>query len=119
MAIDGNPTTWWHTQFKEEVKTHPHTITINLGKQTRFDGLACEARADGGTHGLLTHFEIHISTDGQSYTKIAEPTFPDNTRRLAVAFDPVEAQYVRLVTRGSADGSFASIAELDLFGLKQ
>ena len=116
MAIDGNSTTWWHTQFEDNEETHPHELTVNLGKTVRLDGLASEARNDRGIHGVLTHFEIHVSSDGQSYTKIAEPKFPKDVRDLVVAFEPVDARYVKLVTRGSVDGTFASIAELNFYG---
>jgi arylsulfatase A-like enzyme len=117
-AIDRDPSTWWHSQFVGEVKTHPHELVVDLRKVYRVDGLACEARSDGCAHGILIRFEIHVSTDGQTYTKIAEPSFPKGTRNLAVAFDPVAARFIKLVTLDSVDGTFGSIAELDLFGVQ-
>ncbi|WP_372808796.1 sulfatase-like hydrolase/transferase [Pontiella sp.] len=116
MAIDGNPGTWWHSQFKPSNVPHPHELVIDLGQPVEIDGLGCLARNDGVGTGTLSGYEVYVSTDLKSFKKVAAPTFAEPPFNGVVAFAPVKARYIKLKTLGSANGKFAAVAEIDLYG---
>jgi arylsulfatase A-like enzyme len=115
MAIDGSPDTWWHSQFKPSTVPHPHELVIDLGQTVEIDGLGCLARNDGVGTGTLSKFEVYVSDDSKSFTKVAAPRFTVLPSNGVVAFDPVKARYVKLKTLDSANGKFACVAEIDLY----
>ncbi|TWU34096.1 Arylsulfatase precursor [Novipirellula aureliae] len=115
-TIDENPDTWWHTQFKPSTVPHPHELVIDLQQTAQIDGLGCRARNDGIGTGTLSQFEVYISNDLQSFTKVAAVEFASPPAHCVVAFTPVKARYVKLKTLDSGNGRFACVAEIDLYG---
>ena len=39
--IDGDPDTYWHTEYGLTVTKHPHTVDIDLGEAKLFKAVAC------------------------------------------------------------------------------
>ena len=35
-VFDGNPSTWWHTQWIGKIPPHPHEIQLDLGNKSSF-----------------------------------------------------------------------------------
>ena len=118
-AIDENPATWWHTQFQPSIDPHPHELVIDLHQTVEIDGLGCYARNDSNTTGTLSEFEVYVSNDLRSFSKVADAKFLEAPSVGVVAFAPVEARYVKLKTRNSGNGKFACVAEIDVYGSEQ
>ena len=63
-AIDGNPGTYWHTQWRGGNPTPPHSFVVNLGDSVRVTGFRYLPRpGTGGTNGTLAQFRFYVSTD--------------------------------------------------------
>src|SRR5262249_55269567 len=47
-AIDGNPATFWHSEWFQQTAPLPHTLVLDLGSQYQIDGFRYLPRQDGG-----------------------------------------------------------------------
>ena len=60
-AIDGRPNSIWHTQFSNELKSHPHELVLDLGKPMLIEGFRYLSRQDGSWNGTFADTEFTIS----------------------------------------------------------
>lgn len=117
LAIDGNPTTMWHTAWGEPMPSFPHELTLELNSLTRLHGLTFLPRQDNNRNGWIKDYTLHTSPDGNAWGEpIAAGTFAADAALKTVRFaNPVSARFVRLTARsGHANGPWASLAELGL-----
>jgi alpha-L-fucosidase len=69
-----------------------------------------------GSSGLITSYEIDVSTDGTNFTKVATGTWPANGKLQGVTFGPVQARYIRLIALAVNSGTSAQATELEVGG---
>ncbi|HLR31375.1 MAG TPA: alpha-L-fucosidase, partial [Fodinibius sp.] len=62
-AIDGDPSTMWHTPWQNDNDSHPHHITIDLGRQLKLKGFTYLPRQDGNISGTVANYRVYISSD--------------------------------------------------------
>ena len=75
-AIDGNPSTMWHTQFCPSTAPMPHEIQIDLGASYDLTGFEYLPRQDGSASGWIKQYEFYVSTDGVNWgAPVAAGTF--------------------------------------------
>ena len=60
-ALDGKPSTVWHSQFSPEKKKHPHELVIDLGQTRMINGFYYLARQDKGWNGAFEETEFYVS----------------------------------------------------------
>ncbi len=113
--IDGDPDTYWHTEYGLTLTKHPHTVDLDLGDVKTFKALAYLPRQDGA-NGRVAQYRFGISNDGEQWTTVAEGRFSNTSTRQVVKLEhPVSARYVRFVALGEVNGQdFASAAELEI-----
>lgn len=109
--LDGNPATFWHTQYSPARPPHPHHVSIDLGETQKINGLRIIGR-EGFTRGDPSEIMIAVSSDGQNweYEETFSTTFDvvnENTFYLSKA---VNGRYVRITTKSS----FMNPGETDL-----
>ena len=111
-AFDGNPGTFWHTQWSSGSSSHPHEIIIDLGEQQAVSGFEYLPRQDGGINGRIANFKFYGSTDGVNWGyQLAEGTFADTDQDQQVVFDGT--RYILLVANSEVNGNpLTSVAEL-------
>ena len=63
LAVDGNPGTFWHTQWYGGSTPLPHSVVVDLGVAQRLTGLRYMPRPGGG-NGTFARFRIYVSADG-------------------------------------------------------
>lgn len=110
-AIDNNPNTiWWSTLIVDPF------ITLDLGTSKSVCG-ADIAYADGNLH--IYKFDISVSTDGTTFTKVLSGTSTGTTTSPEkYNFSTAQARYVKITITESTAGiqtSIARISEIDLF----
>jgi large repetitive protein len=66
-VIDGNPATFWHTQYTGTTPALPHRLIFNLGGAYRVSGLKYLPRQDGNTNGTIARFQVYVSVDGNNW----------------------------------------------------
>ncbi|OCT14756.1 hypothetical protein A8709_11305 [Paenibacillus pectinilyticus] len=120
-TLDGDTGTKWHTAYDGSYTPLPHSITYNLGKA--YDGvykLSYVPRQDSDWNGVVTKYEISVSTDGTSFTKVAEGTWDADRIEKTATFSPHGASYVKftaLESKSDASKQYASAAEINIFSL--
>ncbi|GAB3896426.1 hypothetical protein GCM10029964_077750 [Kibdelosporangium lantanae] len=114
-AIDGNPTTIWHTKYDGGIDPMPHHLDINLGRDHIVDSVTYVPRQDGGANGNIAKYQIQTSMNGKTWTTIRTGRFTSGTN--TVSFPPTAARYVRLVATSAQNGlGYAAAAEIVLTG---
>ncbi len=114
-VLDGDPDTYWHTDYGLTLAKHPHTLEVDLSDRKTFKGISCLPRHDN-VNGRIASYRIETSSDGTTWNTVAEGAFPNSADRKNVAFkQAVTARYLRLVALSEVNGQdFASLAELDI-----
>jgi hypothetical protein len=115
-AIDGDPSTLWHTRWTPSNDPMPHQLTIDLGKLITLKGITCLPRQDM-VNGRIAEFEFYCSEEPESWgAPAAKGKWPNTEQLQTVLFKaPVRARYLKLVAHSEVNGhSFAGISELDV-----
>ena len=117
LAIDGNPNTFWHTEWTPVEVPLPHTITINLQAVYNVDGLTYLPRQDGLSNGNIGQHQIFTSTDGVNFVMVAYGTFYDDATLKSVSWETLPAQYVQIhaITEAGNRGPWTSAAEINVY----
>ncbi len=121
FAIDGDPDTYWHTQYSPTTTKYPHEIVVDMGVSKEIGGFRCLPRQDGGSNGRIKKFEFDVSTDGISWSEpVASGSLKNGMAASMVSFkSAVQARYIRLKALSEQTGEpYASIAELDVLPAK-
>lgn len=112
-AIDGNCATFWHTEYSPVHAYPPQSVTLDLGGSYDADGLSYVPRQDGNANGNITAYNVYVSTDGQSFTKVASGSWADNATAKSVTWPATQARYVRLEATAGHNG-YASADEINV-----
>lgn len=118
-TLDGDTGTKWHTAYDGTYSALPHSITYNLGKA--YDGvykLSYVPRQDVDWNGVVTKFEISVSSDNTTFTKVAEGTWDADRLEKSATFNAHGASYVKftaLESKSDAGKQYASAAEINIF----
>jgi hypothetical protein len=117
-ALDGDVTTFWHTEWSTSDPPPPHEIQIDLGANYGIDGFRYLPRQDGGVSGRIGQYAFYISNDDSQWGEpVAAGTFANNASEKEVTFIPKTGQFVRLVALSEVNGNpWTSIAEINIQG---
>jgi len=96
-AIDGNPATFWHTQFTSPIAPLPHILVLDLGSLMWVDAVHYLPRQDGRQAGNIARYEVSVSVDNSTWDlPVAAGTFPATSAEQRVRFTARTGRYVRL-----------------------
>jgi hypothetical protein len=117
LAADGDPSTYWQTEFIGASPGYPHELTLKFGSLRRLDGLLYVPRQDS-SRGRVKGFEVVISGDGKIWSDpIARGNWPDEPTYQYVALSGRIARFVKLRGLSEVNGlPFMSAAELAVDG---
>jgi hypothetical protein len=115
-AIDGNPNTFWHTQWYSANPPPPHEIQVNLGATYTLRGFRYLPRPPSSTHGRIGQYQFYVSTDGANWgSPVATGTFANTASEKQVLFPSKSGRYVRLRALTEVHGNpWTSMAELNV-----
>ncbi len=134
MAIDGDMSTFWHTEWKDAKPALPHEIHIDLGKETSFDFIDYYSRQDEwGPNGSIGSYEIFVSNDESNwgeavksdYIRWAKNPGKEEYKEMRRIFlsETTTGRYLKVVALSEAQNNtdipFTAIAELDLWWYDQ
>lgn len=112
--IDGDPDTYWHTNYGLTLAKYPHTLEFDLLAPQKLKGFTLLPRQDGNANGRIKNYELAVSNDRKTWTTVKTGEFPNKGDLNTANFDkPVTARYTRfsaLSEQGGAD--YASAAEI-------
>jgi hypothetical protein len=117
-AFDGDPGTWWHTNFEGNVDKHPHELVVDLGADHTIRGFRYLARQDQGWNGAIKDCEFYVSSVANAFdTVAAKATFTKTKKAQDVTCKPVKGRYVLVRVLSEVNGGpWASISELGIIG---
>jgi phospholipase C len=118
-AIDGKPTTYWHTRWSGTADPLPHEIQLDLGSARTVTGLAYLPRQDGSANGRIGSYEVYLSNDANAWgSPVRTAAFTDDGVLKKVWWLPTTARYLRLrtLTEAGGRGPWTSAAELTPLG---
>jgi hexosaminidase len=112
-AIDGNPATFWHTEWYAKQTPPPHEIQLDLGASKSVCAVTYLTR-QGATNGRIADYEIYLSADGTTWGQpVVKGTFANSPDAKWVPIPSTTARYVRLVQLSEASGNpFGTAAEI-------
>jgi arylsulfatase A-like enzyme len=117
-AFDGNPNTWWHSEFTPNLAKHPHELVIDLGKTRTVRGIRYLARQDGGWNGAVKACELLVSDKADAFAGPAiKRELAKSKKAQEVVFPPVRGRYIMLRALSEVSGNpWASVAEFGVIG---
>ncbi|MCB9360550.1 MAG: discoidin domain-containing protein [Flavobacteriales bacterium] len=120
-CIDGDTSTFWHTEWQAAQTGFPHEIQINLGDTFPVNGFSLLTR-DNSAAGKIADFEFYLSLDGSTWTSaqaLGTFMYPDvnaSGQTTSIYFGAIDAQYIKLVALTSATNHYyATVAEIDIY----
>ncbi len=117
-AIDGDPSTIWHTEWYWNSPGYPHEISIDLGDVYRISEFTYLPRQDG-ENGRIKNYKLYISKQNNQWgLTAATGNFLNTAAPQKVPLDPpVAGRYLKLVAVSEVNGNpWASAAELSVKG---
>jgi beta-galactosidase len=61
-VLDGDDSTFWHTEWCSRSPAHPHALVIDLGAEQTIVGVRCLPRQDM-SNGRIKNFRVYLRTD--------------------------------------------------------
>lgn len=115
-VVDGDLSTIWHSQYGVTLTKYPHSVTVDIGRDTTARGVTIWQR-QSGVNGMVKDFRFEISEDGKSWheTVSAELKAVRDGQSFTFRNGPVRVRYWRFTGLGECGGrEFASLAEIAL-----
>ena len=118
QAIDGNPSTIWHSRWSENEAKHPHEIVVDMASLLEIDQFIYQPR--DSENGRIKAYELYFSKDGQTWEGKTTGEFVNTSSAQTVKLDkPVTARYFKLIALSEIRGrKWASAAELNVNVIK-
>jgi beta-galactosidase len=114
-AVDGDPATFWHTEWQSGRQRLPAALTIDLGAEAGLRGFRYTPRQDMN-RGRIDRYRVEVSRDGRAWKPAGSETrFPDSTAPQEILFPKsIVARHIRLTAlsdHGAANA--AAIVEFE------
>jgi len=115
LAVDGDPATYWQTEFLGASPGYPHDLVLDLGSIRAVEGLLYVPRQDD-SRGRVKDFEVRTSDDGKTWSApLARGAWPDDPTSKFVALTGRPARFVQLRGLTEVNGRpYMSAAEVSV-----
>ena len=96
-AVDGNPSTYWHTQWLDQSPGLPHEIVIELVPPSTIKGFTYLPRQDESDHGTIRDYEFYVSNDGENFGQpVKKGSFKLGKEKKTETFEPIKCRFIKL-----------------------
>ena len=115
-AFDNNVNTYWHTEWGSNETQHPHTIVVDMKKIYKVSAFTYLARQDGTSNGMVKAYEVYLSLDKTTWTKVASGEFKNTTAlQTATLSEATAGRYLKLIAKSEVNGNaWTSAAEIGI-----
>jgi alpha-L-fucosidase len=119
-AIDDDPTTFWHTRYRDRTDPMPHRLSVDLGETVSISGFAYTPRQDRWDDGIFAVARFELSEDGKSWTVVADNIAFDNIansrqQQVVKLKIPTKGHYFRVTAlRTVNNNNIASAADVSV-----
>lgn len=124
-VLDGDPNTFWHTQWSPSTDPYPHTLVIDMGAKVQVEGFVYVPRPGGG-NGTVKDYEFYVLEDTSMWTDPGTWGDPVATGTWSAPWDAVKKVYLDKPVLGrylifyalseKNNGAWTSCAELKVMG---
>lgn len=113
-AVDGDPETFWHTQWQDANPEHPHEIIIELSRSAKIRGFTYLPRQDDIENGMIKNYEFYVSNDGKDFGQpVKKSAFEGGKSKKTATFQPVQCRFIKLKALSEInDQPWTSAAEI-------
>ena len=113
-AVDGNPNTYWHTQWHGTSPGLPHEIIIELLPPSVIKGFTYLARQDESDNGTIKDYEFYVSDDGRNFGQpVKKGAFEPGKGERIETFEPIKCRFMKLRAISEINGlPWTSAAEI-------
>jgi hypothetical protein len=113
-AVDGNPNTYWHTQWHGNSPGFPHEIIIELLPPSVIKGFTYLPRQDESDHGTIKNYELYASDDGKNFGQpVKKGAFEPGKGEEIETFEPIKCRFLKLKAISEINGlPWTSAAEI-------
>jgi hypothetical protein len=120
-AIDGDPNTFWHTQWQDKSPEPPHEIVIELLPPSIIEGFTYLPRQDESDHGVIKEYEFYVSADGSHFGRpVKKGAFDSGREKQTETFEPVKCRFIKLKALSEInDLPWTSAAEIGVIQSRQ
>ena len=113
-AIDGDPTTFWHTVWNRG--DHKPFVVIKFDREYELKSFKYTPRQDSGVNGNIQSYKLLVSPDGKAWTEAYTGSFTyksgsDKDQKTQALPSGIRGQYVRIEITSGVE-KFASAADL-------
>ena len=118
MAIDGDPSTIWHTKWSTGADPYPHEFLVDMVERYSVHKFIYLPRQDG-VNGRIKDWELYVGDDYMNYGEpVATGTWDNNAAPKTVILPETKSgQYWKLVALSEVNGgAWASAAEFSIVG---
>jgi len=99
QALDGNPGTYWHSQYVKTRGDYPYEFQVDLGASHDVSGFCVLPRQVEET-GRIKDYAFYVSSDGKAWGEpVAEGSWPNSPKLQTVRCKPTTGRYVRLLAK--------------------
>ena len=117
LAMDGNPSTFWHTPYGDETPGYPHWIRFEFQEPLTFTGFSMLPRQDMN-NGRIGAYAVYVSNDKDEWGEpVHRGSFDGGPEWKKVTFDtPHQGRFFRLdALKPAVKGQpWTTIAEMDI-----
>jgi hypothetical protein len=117
-TIDGDESTFWHTEWSPNNPAHPHEIIYQSATSEEWTAFSYLSRQDGSQNGRIASYELYGSDDNkQTWTLLKSGTLQNSATLQTVSLDQTMlCDYVRFVALSEVNGNnWASMSEFNLY----
>lgn len=116
-VVDGNPGTFWHSNWGATAPDPPHWLQVDLGATAPVKGFKIRQRQGNNS---VKNLKVEISNDGQNWTSVEGSPFrlvQTNEEQVFELPAPVSFRFFKLTTASRDDlwhGKYAMLSEVDI-----
>jgi len=113
-AVDGDPATFWHTQWQDASPACPHEIVVELTPPATIKGFSYLPRQDDSENGMIKDYEFYVSNDGKDFGQpVKTGMFGPGKGKKTVTFEARICRFIKLRALSEINGeAWTSAAEI-------
>lgn len=114
-ALDGDPSTLWHTAWGAGAKAWPHELVVAFARPGTLHGVRLVPRQDGNRNGWFREVSVESSPDGAQWSGVSETVCEPGGQPAEIRFgSPITPRFLKFRFRSGFDEQpFVSLAELE------
>lgn len=113
-CIDGNTSTFWHSQWQGGSHSLPHEIIIDTHEENTITQFGLVRRENNN---YVKSGEFYVSADNKEWTKVGSFNMKNDNAKQVFSVTPTKGRYLKVLITQSTSGSNSCMAEIYAYGI--